>query len=98
MEDKKELEAQKIKEADAKAKAHKAAETKAKKEAEAQAKADASPCAKIGKKTLADNPKMTEVFVTSDGVPFFGKCDADNHARTLEDNAVYHLKNNKCKQ
>lgn len=52
---------------------------------------------KVGKETLAQNPDLKEVFVTSDGVPFFMRNDAQNHARTLKNRDVFNIKRDEPK-
>ena len=72
-------------EADAKAKAE--ADAKAKKEADKKAQADNGKKArdKRAKELLNDYPEKNKIYFTSDNTPFFGLCDAMNHAKTLED-------------
>lgn len=42
----------------------------------------------VAREVFKRHPDKRTVYVTSDGTPFFAKCDADNHARTLNDPAV----------
>lgn len=46
---------------------------------------------KLGKEILTANPEMKEVHVTSDGVAFFTRNDAQNHAHTLKNREVHTL-------
>lgn len=52
---------------------------------------------KTGKEVLKQNPGLKEVYVTSDGVAFFLRNDAQNHARTLQNRDVYNVKLNEPK-
>lgn len=47
---------------------------------------------KIGKSILKSNPTMSMVYMTADGRGFYEKNDADNHARTLKNKVVTHVK------
>ncbi len=50
---------------------------------------------KVGKETLTQNPDLKEVFVTSDGVSFFTRNDAQNHAHILKNRDVFNIKRDK---
>jgi hypothetical protein len=82
----------------------------AEKEAPAKSAARSSGKAPAAKKTIRDtaaqtvakqvfrsHPDKQTVYVTSDGTPFFGKCDADNHGRTLDDKLVVAVTNENYK-
>lgn len=47
---------------------------------------------KVGKSLLKSNPEMSVVYMTADGLGFYERNDADNHARTLKDKAVTPVK------
>lgn len=47
---------------------------------------------KVGKALLKSNPDMSVVYMTADGRGFYEKNDADNHARTLNDQTVTPVK------
>lgn len=46
----------------------------------------------IGKDLLKSNPDMSVVYMTADGLGFYEKNDADNHARMLNNKAVTPVK------
>ncbi len=47
---------------------------------------------KVGKALLKSNPDMSVVYMTADGRGFYEKNDADNHARTLNNQTVTPVK------
>lgn len=47
----------------------------------------------MSKSIFTDNPDLKEVYITSDGTPFYTLSDAKNHAKTLKDKNVTHEKN-----
>lgn len=47
----------------------------------------------VAKQVFRSHPDRRTVYVTSDGTPFFMKCDAENHARTLVDQLVTPITN-----
>lgn len=51
----------------------------------------------VAKQVFKCHPDKQTVYVTSDGTPFFVKCDADNHGRTLDDKLVVAVKNENYK-
>ncbi|WP_418450183.1 hypothetical protein [Alistipes sp.] len=63
--------------------AHKTAESKAER---------MTPQQKAGEQILADYPDAAEVFVTAEGFGFFRVSDARNHAATLRDKTIIHVK------
>lgn len=52
----------------------------------------ADSLAKIGRRLLAANPAMKEIYMTSDGRGFYEHNDAENHARTLNNKSVSTVK------
>ncbi|MBD5199232.1 MAG: hypothetical protein HDS83_02405 [Bacteroidales bacterium] len=48
--------------------------------------------AKVAENILKKNPDIKEVHVTSDGVAFYGRNDALNHAKTLANHEVFDFK------
>lgn len=52
----------------------------------------AKAAAKIAEETLRLNPDMKEVHVTSDGMAFYTRNNAQNHANSLPDREVYSTK------
>ncbi len=68
-----------------------------KKPAETPVAAPATPkvsdaLVKAGRALLEGNPSLREVYMTTDGVGFAEKNDADNHARALKNKAVVPVK------
>ena len=51
----------------------------------------------VAKQVFRSHPGKQTVYVTSDGTPFFVKCDADNHGRTLDDKLVVTVTNENYK-
>ena len=51
----------------------------------------------VAKQVFRNYPDKQTVYVTSDGTPFFVKCDADNHGRTLNDKLVVAVTNENYK-
>lgn len=51
----------------------------------------------VAKQVFKSHPDKQTVYVTSDGTPFFVKCDADNHGRTLDDKLVVAVTNENYK-
>lgn len=47
-----------------------------------------SAAKKVAKEVFKNYPDKKTVFVTSDGLAFFHRCDADNHARELPNKTV----------
>ena len=47
---------------------------------------------KVGKALLKSNPDMSVVYMTADGRGFYERNDADNHARTLNNQVVMPVK------
>lgn len=47
---------------------------------------------KVGKALLESNPDMSVVYMTADGRGFYERTDAENHARTLNNEAVTPVK------
>lgn len=65
------------------------AETKPAKKAEkGAATVQESAAKKVAKEVFKNYPDKKTVFVTSDGLAFFRRCDADNHARELPNKTV----------
>lgn len=48
--------------------------------------------AKVAENIFKKNPDIKEVHVTSDGVAFYGRNDALNHAKTLANHEVFDFK------
>ena len=48
--------------------------------------------AKVAERIFRQNPEIKEVHVASDGIAFYGRNDAQNYARTLQNREVFSFK------
>lgn len=60
----------------------------AKKAEKGAATVQESAAKRVAKEVFKNYPDKKTVFVTSDGLAFFHRCDADNHARELSNKTV----------
>lgn len=47
---------------------------------------------KVGREILAQNKTLNQVYVTTDGIAFAERNDAQNHARTLQNREVFNIR------
>ena len=59
---------------------------------ESPATVAAKTAAKVATRVFTLNPDITEVHVTSDGTAFYGRNDAQSHAKTLKNRDVFSYK------
>lgn len=50
----------------------------------------------VAEKIFRRHPELTELWITSDGMAFYCQTDAKNHAATLKEKDVSHIKRVPC--